>query len=427
MSQLKPPLSKAIILVSRIEFLSKIKCVMNKYLLVCLVFLLIIMLMISNALHGTPSVAYLTLDLIDGAGLYKTQLPNGNEAYLQTINLRKMQMDQIIGEMDEIGFDDGKYYRENGSYYSPYFQMKLFSDVWNEYKLLYGKQVFSMMNCAFFEDYKSSTQLAFPVKLNGQVITAGSSPYGPFSQAANDYYKGIKLKALVWNDEGAYITDYDPKRGSPLDKPTVQNAIVSYSYSDHPAKVLGKNQANKYHVIGTLNKDNAPGDELILIVTVNKATLDEAADLLRKLGVRGDILTVDGGSSTFITNPRTGNLIAPQPVNMKDNPNAWNLPHYLGFRKKGNSKEPPKIALSQPANTIEIKPKFPYLILWRDNVADDVKIELYEGSKLAKTIASKTASDGVFEWTPETPIVPQSVIRVTSLKHKNVFGSLLLK
>ncbi|MBD1932897.1 hypothetical protein H6F79_13895 [Trichocoleus sp. FACHB-69] len=68
-----------------------------------------------------------------------------------------------------------------------------------------------------------------------------------------------------------------------------------------------------------------------------------------------------------------------------------------------------------------------HLILWRDNVADDVKIELYAGSKLAKGIASKTASDDVFEWTPETTILPQSVIRVTSLKYQNVFGSLLLK
>ena len=37
--------------------------------------------------------------------------------------------------------------------------MKLFSEVWNEYKELYGKQVFSMMNGAFFEDYKASTQI----------------------------------------------------------------------------------------------------------------------------------------------------------------------------------------------------------------------------------------------------------------------------
>lgn len=392
---------------------------MKKYLLICLAFFLIIIIniIITNLQKITPQTAYRSLDLIDGARLYKTQLSEGNEAYLQVIDLRKMQIDQIIGEMGEVGFHEGKYYKETGSYSSPYFQMKVFSDIWNEYKLLYGKQVFSMMNCAFFEQYKSSTQLAFPVKLNGQIITAGSSPYGPFSQTANDYYKGIKLKVLVWNEKSAYITDYDPQLGSPLDEPTVQNAIVSYRYSDHPAKVLGHNRANKYHVIGTLNKDNAPGDELILILTVNKATLDEAADLLRNLGVKGDIITVDGGTSTFISNPRTGNLLVP---------NTSNLPHYLGFRQKGNSQEPAKIVIHQPANPIRIRPRFPYLIIWRDNVAGDVKIELYEGSKLVKAIAPKTASDGIFEWTPDTPILQNSVIRVTSLEHKDIFGTLQL-
>ncbi|MBD0303954.1 MAG: hypothetical protein ICV85_17825 [Tolypothrix sp. T3-bin4] len=382
--------------------------------------------MISYAQAFTPPTIYHPLDVIEGAGLYKTQLVNGNEAYLQVIDLRKMQMEQMIGEVDEVGFERGQYYGEPGSYYSPYFPMKLFSEVWNEYKELYGKQVFSMMNGAFFEDYKASTQLAFPVKLNGQVITAGSSPYGPSDQVADDYYKGVKLKVLVWNDKSASITDYHPKLSSPLKEPSVQNAIVSYRYGDHPAKVLGNNPANKYHVIGTLDKDGVPGDELILIVTVNKGTLDEAANLLRNLGVKGDILTVDGGSSTFITNPRTGNLVTPQPITIKDNPNARNLPHYLGFRKKGNSKEPPKIIIRQPANPISIKPGFPYLILWRDNVSGDVKIELYEGSKLTQAIAPKTTSDGVFEWTPDTPVLQESVIRVTSLEHKNVFASLRL-
>ncbi len=400
---------------------------MNKYYPIAQVLLLIIIsTMISYAQAFTPPTIYHPLDVIEGAGLYKTQLANGNEAYLQVIDLRKMQMEQMIGEVDEVGFARGQYYGEPGSYYSPYFPMKLFLEVWNEYKELYGKQVFSMMNGAFFEDYKASTQLAFPVKLNGQVITAGSSPYGPSDRAADDYYKGVKLKVLVWDDKSASITDYHPKLSSPLKEPSVQNAIVSYRYGDHPAKVLGNNPANKYHVIGTLDKDGVPGDELILIVTINKGTLDEAANLLRNLGVKGDILTVDGGSSTFITNPRAANLVTPQPITIKDNPNASKLPHYLGFRQKGNSKELPKIIIRQPANAISIKPGFPYLILWRDNVAGDVKIELYEGSKLTQAIAPKTTSDGVFEWTPDTPVLQESVIRVTSLEHKNVFASLRL-
>ncbi|MHC5596231.1 MAG: hypothetical protein ACYTXC_09785 [Nostoc sp.] len=399
----------------------------KKVLLICLFLFVSFNIIIHQVYAFTPSNTYYPLDVINGAGLYKTSLAHGNQAYLQVFDLRKVQIDQFIGEVDNIGINEGKYYKNINNYYSPYFENKPFLDVWNEYKLLYGKQVFSLMNCAFFEEYKSSTQLAFPIKLNGQVITAGSSPYGPFSKAATDYYKNIKLKALVWNNKSAYITDYQPEFGYPLNKQSVQNAIVSYSYNDHPAKVLGKNPANKYHVIGTLSKDNARGDELILIVTVNQATLDEAAELLRKLGVKGDIMTVDGGSSTLITNPRTGTLILPQPVNMKDNPYVRNLPHYLGFRKKGESKEQAKIFIRQPVNTIAIKPNFPYLILWRDNLVGGVKIELYAGSKLTQVIASQTASDGIFEWTPTTPKIPSSLIKVTSLEHKNVFAKLELQ
>ncbi|WP_341525449.1 hypothetical protein WKK05_23020 [Nostoc sp. UHCC 0302] len=400
---------------------------MKKILLICLFLFLSINIIIHNAQAFTPPSKYHPLDIIDGAGLYQTRLTNGNQAYLQIIDLRKIQIDQIIGEIDEMGTKQGKYYKKINNFYSPYFQNKPFSNVWNEYNLLYGKQIFSLINCAFFEEYKSSTQLAFPVKLSGQVITGGSSPYGPSSNTANEYYKYIKLKALVWNNKSAYITDYEPKSGFPLNRQSVQNALVTYSYGDHPAKVLGKNPANKYHVIGTLNKDGIPGDELILILTVHQATLDEAAELLRNLGIKGDIITIDGGSSTLITNPRTGALIKPQPVNMIDNPVVRYLPHYLGFRKKGESKEPRKIFISQPSNTIPIKPNFPYFILWRDNITDNVKIELYTGSKLVKVITPKTSSDGVFEWTPNTGKLAGSTIQVTSLKQKNVVGRLELK
>jgi hypothetical protein len=276
----------------------------------------------------TAPSSYQPLDVRNGSGLYKQQLTDGNEAYLQVIDMRKMQIDQLIGEVDDLGLGQGKYYKGEGGYYSPFFKMKLFELVTEQYKQLYGKAVFSIINCSFFEQYKDSTQLSFPIKLNGKVITGGSSPYGPIGHPISPIYRTIRLKALVWDDKQAYITDYDPATGANLNDPGVQNAIVSYRYSDHPAKVLGKNQANRYHVIGTLDFDGELGDELLSIVTVNKATLDSAADLLRKLGVKGDIMTIDGGSSTYLFNSRMGNIMLPQ---------SANLPHYLGFRTRGKT------------------------------------------------------------------------------------------
>jgi hypothetical protein len=283
-----------------------------------------------------------------------------------------------------------------------------------------------MINCSFFEQYKSSSQLSFPIKLNGVVITGGTSPYGPIKEPKDKFYSNIRLKTLVWDDKQAYITDYDQVSGAPLNQNRVQNAIVTYRYTDHPAKVLGKNQVNKYQVIGTLNKDGVKGDELLLIMTVNQTTLDEAGDLLRKLGVKGDIITVDGGRSTFLFNSQNGNIIVPQLSNVQENPTFRNLPHYLGLRKKTKNQVTPKILLSQPVKKVLPKKDQPYLILWRDNLNVDVSIKLYDGNKLIQNISSRTASDGVYEWTPRISVKEGYSIRISSWKDRNIFGQLQL-
>ncbi|MEH2201451.1 hypothetical protein [Nostoc sp.] len=368
--------------------------------------------------------SYQPLQSIDGAALYKKELTNGNEAYLQVINVGKMHIDQIIGEVDNMGLNEGKYYKGEGKYYSPFFKQKLFSEVTDEYKKLYGNNVFSMINCSFFEQYQSSSQLSFPIKLNGVVITGGTSPYGPIKEPKDKYYSNIRLKTLVWDNKQAYITDYNRVSGSPLNQNEVKNAIVTYQYSDHPAKVLAQNQVNKYQVIGTLDKDGVKGNELLLIITVKQATLDEAADLLRKLGVKGDIITVDGGRSTYLFNSQNGNIIVPKLSNVQENPTFRNLPHYLGFRKKSKNQVAPKISISQPAAKVLPKKDQPYLILWRDNLNGDVSIKLYDGDKLIQNISSRTASDGVYEWIPRISLKEGYSIRISSWNNRNIFGKL---
>lgn len=55
-----------------------------------------------------PLSSYQPLQTIDGAALYKKQLTNRNEAYLQVIDLGKMQIDQITGGVDKMGLNEGK-------------------------------------------------------------------------------------------------------------------------------------------------------------------------------------------------------------------------------------------------------------------------------------------------------------------------------
>lgn len=277
---------------------------------------------------------YQLMHTVDGAGLYKTVTTNGHKAYLQIIDLQKMQIDQLTGNVDNLGNGEGKYYQGEGVSNSPFFEMNLFSEVNHEYEQIYKKQVFSMINCAFFEQYKLTTQLSFPIKNNGEIITAGSSPYGPIHNPKHKFYRQVQLKALVWDEQGAYITDYNPISGVPLNQVNVKNAIVSYQYNDHPAKVLANNQINRYHVIGTLSENGVNSDTL-LILTVKKATLDEAAELLRNLGVKSDIMTIDGGSSTYLFNSQIGNIMRPGPSYLNCGLIFRKLPHYLAFRKRG--------------------------------------------------------------------------------------------
>ena len=279
---------------------------------------------------SSPVSYFQPVDTRDGAELYKKELPNGNLAYLQVINVQKMQIDQLIGEVDRMAFNKGLYYQGEKKYYSPFFKSKLFSEVTGEYKKLYGNGVFSVINCSFFEQYERSTQLSFPIKFNGQVITGGNGIYGPVKKPKDGQYKNVRLKALVWNDREAYITNYEPQTGKPLNQKEVQNAVVTYEYKHHPAKLISKNPANRYHVIGTLDKDGRKGNELLAIITVNEATLDAAAKLMREFGVKGDIVTIDGGLSTYLFNPKIGEIMLPQSNNIA----TRELPHYLGFRNR---------------------------------------------------------------------------------------------
>ncbi|HLO84965.1 MAG TPA: hypothetical protein VK203_08130 [Nostocaceae cyanobacterium] len=396
------------------------------FIISCLFFLLSIAssFVISQTFNSLSD--YQPLHIIDGAGLYQKDLGKGNTAYLQIVDVRKMQIDQIVGGVDKMGLGEGKYYQGEGKYYSPFFQNKLFSKVSDEYQQLYGKQVFSLINCSFFEQYQASTQLSFPIKLNGTVITGGNSPYGPVQQPKDEYYQGVRLQALVWDDQQAYITDYEPLSGKPLREKTVQNAIVTYRYSDHPAKALFANKANRYQLIGTLNQDGVKGDELLLILTVDKATIDEAANLLRQLGVKGEILTFDGGSSTYLFNAQQGNLLIPQLSTSATIPAIRNLPHYLGFRQKSKKQLIPRIFVNQPKGRIELQNNQPYLILWWDNLDGDVTIKLYNGNKFIQDITSRTPSDGVLEWTPRQLLTDSYELRIVSRNYGKILGKLQL-
>src|SRR5262249_27535712 len=152
-------------------------------------------------------------------------------------------------------------------------------------------------------------------KANGRVLTGGSSGYGPVPNPKAAYYRTVTLRALSWDAHGVTIAPYHPDTGAPLTGP-VPDAVVTDLYTDHPSYVLDHDPPNRYQLAGVVD-----GAHLALL-TVTHATLADGAKLLTQHGVHGDIVTFDGGVSTYLWSAAQGELV-------KVTNNDGLLPHWL--------------------------------------------------------------------------------------------------
>jgi hypothetical protein len=266
---------------------------------------------------------YAVLDSTKGAILYKKSLKSkGTNAtiFLQVIDIQQVKIEHIASTPHGGVQPEGLYLNQKKLSKSPFFKMYAYEDAIKQSQKKFEKTLWGLMNAAFFEQYGDSTQIAFPLKINGKIVTTGSSPYGPQKNPKKDYYKNTTLKALVWNETTINIENYNTDTGEPLTGEKYKNAVVSYDYNDHPAKALYGDTPNRYHVLGTKNNH-------LYMLTVDKTSLETAAQQLRVLGIDGDIMTIDGGVSVFIFNQKKGILALPSNKEKK-------VPHYLFFLKK---------------------------------------------------------------------------------------------
>lgn len=66
------------------------------------------------------------------------------------------------------------------------------------------------------------------------------------------------------------------------------------------------------------------------------------------------------------------------------------------------------------------------MILWRDNLDSEVRIDLDEGNKHIQEISPATDSDGVYEWMPDIPVKEGYSLRISDLENPKIFGSFRL-
>ena len=242
-------------------------------------------------------------------------LPRGGHGWLSRFDVTSTGIDHIARAAPSGTSMVGEYYPASRS---PAFTRLDNAAVLANYQSVHSDKALALINCSFFERYDPETELSFPIKAQGIIITGGSSPYGPCEYPADRRYEKVRLKALVWNDSSIKVTDYDHKTGEGLNDPAFPDGLVTYDYADHPANVLAGDPMDKYQLLGVAGIS-------LLVLTIGKGRMVDGAALMKRNGVQGTILTVDGGPSTHLWTKASGAVLETV---------SKTLPHYLGFRRR---------------------------------------------------------------------------------------------
>jgi len=83
----------------------------------------------------------------------------------------------------------------------------------------------------------------------------------------------------------------------------------------------------------------------------------------------------------------------------------------------------PTITVTSPAGGATVTTATTLAIAWTYNITDNVKIELYKGTTLLRTIDNATACDGSYEWIVDKTLLDGTdyTIRLTSVANTNVY------
>ncbi|NUM43415.1 MAG: hypothetical protein HUU38_01825, partial [Anaerolineales bacterium] len=84
---------------------------------------------------------------------------------------------------------------------------------------------------------------------------------------------------------------------------------------------------------------------------------------------------------------------------------------------------PTTISVTSPNGGEQWDRQLPHLITWTDNLGGEVNITLYQNGVYQTMLASNTASEGTYLWTPDAALTPGSgyTLRVTSVTNPALY------
>ncbi|MGB3510456.1 MAG: phosphodiester glycosidase family protein [Microcoleaceae cyanobacterium] len=226
----------------------------------------------SSKLQNPLSFGFEVVSNSPGITLYQKDLD-----YVQMINLSQgASVNFMYGNITDLRSDKGAY---GGN--DPQFERKNISQVWSNL-FSENKYLFCITNGQFFrDDRKSSTELAFPVKSDGIIVSDG--------YAGEIEFPDEKLMLELW-DKKALITKFKP---TSLKLSTAPNLIVGLE--ENADKGINKETGRTF--IGVQDRDGDRLNETILIFTSKQATQPDAARVLKSFGAT-KVMMLDGGGST---------------------------------------------------------------------------------------------------------------------------------
>ncbi|MGD1805279.1 phosphodiester glycosidase family protein [Dapis sp. BLCC M126] len=233
------------------------------------------------------SLGFQIINNSQGTTLYQKYLD-----YLQIVDLTQgAKINFVYGNITDLGSRKGAY---GGN--DPQFERQTISQVWSNLSSE-NSSLFCITNGQFFRnDRNSSTELAFPVKSDGIIVSDG--------YAGEIEFPDEKLMLEVWNDR-ALISKFQPNN---LQFSKAPNLIVGLQ--ENADKGVENKTGRTF--IGVKDRDGDRLNETILIFTSKKATQPHAAKILKSFGAT-QIIMLDGGGSTqlmcqgnsYISSPRT--------------------------------------------------------------------------------------------------------------------------
>jgi hypothetical protein len=226
-----------------------------------------------------------------GIEFYRKDYPGGNPDYVQKVDLTRGGSVSLrhagIADPDIGG---GAFGGAN-----PTFNRELVADAWDIFRIQ-DPNAFCITNGAFFSSDANPTPLAFPLKVDGKVLSDGY---------ARTEYPGQKLMLELWEDHA----DIRPLTLDSLYTSQAQHILggLTEEADKSPEDYLGRTFA------GILDRDSDGESETVLIFNSQTTRQTDAARVLRNFGAH-KVIMLDGGGSTQLICQGTSYIASPRAV-----------------------------------------------------------------------------------------------------------------